>query len=208
MSPSQQCIKFTRSTPSYQNLDCSSQTRREQLNMATAFLDLSHVYGISLGESNSLRTMSKGQMKISDGVLPDRPYLPKASSATCGTDAASNKPLNCFDGGSSDERLNSNMPLTIMHTLFLRQHNRIASNLALVNPQWNDQRLFDETRRILIATYQHMVYNEWVAATSGRFSQVYPTRNGYGTKYNKNVNSFNNDFVMTRQETFFARSFI
>jgi peroxidase len=193
MNPSQQCIKFTRSTPSYQNLDCSSQTHREQLNMATAYLDLSHVYGISLDESNSLRTLSNGQMKTSDGVLPERPYLPKASSSTCGTDSASNKPLNCFDGGSSDTRLNSNMPLTIIHTLFLRQHNRIAANLALVNPQWNDQRLFDETRRILIATYQHMVYNEWVAATSGRFSKVYPQSKNYGTTYNSTVNNFIND---------------
>jgi len=192
MSPSQQCIKFTRSTPSYQNLDCSSQTHREQLNMATAYLDLSHVYGISLDESNSLRTLSNGQMKTSDGVLPERSYLPKASLSTCGTDAASNKPLNCFDGGSSDTRLNSNMPLTIIHTLFLRQHNRIAANLALVNPQWNDQRLFDETRRILIATYQHMVYNEWVAATSGRFSLVYPKSKNYGTTYNSTVNNFIN----------------
>jgi peroxidase len=187
MSPSQRCITFTRSTPSYQNLDCSSQKHREQLNMATAYLDLSHFYGISLGESNSLRTMTKGQMRTSDGVQPNRPYLPKSSSLSCSSSDPTNKALNCFDGGSSDSRLNSNMPLTIIHTLFLRQHNRIASNLALVNPQWTDQRLFDETRRILIATYQHMVYNEWLSASSGRFSQVAPMPVGFGTKYNNKV---------------------
>ena len=181
----QQCIQFTRSSPSYQKLDCSNQARREQLNMATAYLDLSHLYGTSQAENILLRTLTNGQMKTSPGVLPNRPYLPKSTSLQCSLDT--NQTMKCFDGGSSDIRLNSNTPLTSMHTLFLRQHNRIATNLALVNPQWSDQRLFDETRRILIAMYQHMVYNEWIAATSGRFSQEIPTPIGFGTNYNNTV---------------------
>ena len=52
--------------------------------------------------------------------------------------------------------------LSSIHTLFLREHNRIATELALVNPLWSDDKIFNEARRILIGIYQHIIYNEWV----------------------------------------------
>ena len=49
----------------------------------------------------------------------------------------------------------------------MREHNRVAGQLARINPTWSDERLFNEARRIVIATYQHIVYNEYVPIAIG-----------------------------------------
>ena len=83
---SQTCIQFTRSSPSFQSVDCVNQTYREQLNLLSSYLDLSQVYGSSVDISNSLRSFSKGQLKTSVGVQANRLYLPKSTTDQCSTD--------------------------------------------------------------------------------------------------------------------------
>ena len=68
--------------------------------------------------------------------------------------------------------------LQTFHLLFLRNHNLIAENLAKVNPSWSDEILFQEARRINIAEYQHIVYEEYLPLIFG------PTLSAY---YNLNA---------------------
>jgi hypothetical protein len=41
-----------------------------------------------------------------------------------------------------------------MHNLWLREHNRLARSLAEINPKWDDERLYQETRKIIGGMFQ------------------------------------------------------
>lgn len=55
-----------------------------------------------------------------------------------------------------------------MHTLWLREHNRVARRLAEINPSWLDETLYQEARRIVIAEIQHITYSEWLPQLVGK----------------------------------------
>lgn len=65
-------------------------------------------------------------------------------------------------------RVNEQLVLTCMHTLMAREHNRLAHGLAQINPHWDDETLYQEARRIVIAEIQHVTYNEFLPIILGK----------------------------------------
>lgn len=57
--------------------------------------------------------------------------------------------------------------LVALHMIFMREHNRLADALHRLNPHWNDELLFLEARRILIAEFQVITYKEFLPAVIG-----------------------------------------
>lgn len=99
----------------------------------------------------------------------------------------------CFDTG--DTRSNVQLQLTVLHTVWLRHHNQIADVLSEINPQWSDEKLFQETRRIVAAMIQHITYNEFLPIVVGRQTltkyglnlQKYGYYHGYDPKTNPGI---------------------
>ena len=90
--------------------------------------------------------------------------------------------------------------MAVTQTIFLREHNRLAEELAKLNPSWNDERLYQEARRILIAQAQHITYNEWLPIVIGRSKMqelgLVPLQQGFSNDYDKNLNpGISNEFV-------------
>lgn len=63
---------------------------------------------------------------------------------------------------------NQNIGITAMQTLFLRFHNYIAFKLSYLNPTWSDEILYQESRRIVIATIQRIAYKDFLPIVIGQ----------------------------------------
>ncbi|KAF0290271.1 Chorion peroxidase [Amphibalanus amphitrite] len=79
-----------------------------------------------------------------------------------GTDEAA----RCFLAG--EIRVNEQLILSTMHLTWFREHNRICAILKKLNPHWDDERLYQETRRIVIACIQHITFNEFLPMLLGK----------------------------------------
>jgi hypothetical protein len=166
------------------NTGTSTSNPLQQVNEDTSFLDLSQVYGSDLATANALRTFQGGQMKTSPGgLLPldNTDYFTTAQLAQINASVggmANNGPLpetSLYVTG--DTRGNENIELTALQTLFLDNHNKIASELQQEHPGWSDEQLYQEARKINIAEYQAIIYNEWIPAVMG--ANALPNYTGY-----------------------------
>ncbi|XP_046571262.1 myeloperoxidase-like [Haliotis rubra] len=153
------CMNFVRSVQ-VANADCQS-VPVEQLNQITAYIDASNVYGSSQTEQNKLRTFVNGQLKMKS------PHLPADSQRSCTTP---NSPNYCFLAG--DHRVNENPTLQSTHTIFAKEHNRIAAKLKALNCHWNDEKLFQESRRIVGAIAQKITYGEYLPIIMGKQAMI------------------------------------
>ena len=134
---------------------------RQQTNSITAFIDGSQVYGSDATRAAALRTFTGGLMRTSSGgLLPfNTGGLANANDAHRVADTA------LFLGG--DVRANENPELLALHTLFLREHNRIAREAAARNPALTDEQLYQHARRLVIGELQKITYDEFLPALLG-----------------------------------------
>ena len=57
--------------------------------------------------------------------------------------------------------------LATMHTLWLREHNRLALEIKVASASLNDEEIFQIARKILIAEMQNIVYGEYLPVVLG-----------------------------------------
>ncbi|CDF77598.1 Animal heme peroxidase homologue [Chondrus crispus] len=138
------------------------------VNSLTSVLDLSSVYGSELKRSRALRTFSGGKLKTSAGNL-----LPRNDMGL------TNAPLPTsayFVAG--DTRSNEHPVLTSLHTLWLREHNDLCEELSSKFPSWDDDLLYNMSRKISGAEFQKIVLEEFYPAIVGKSLPPYRGFNG------------------------------
>ncbi|KAF3430719.1 hypothetical protein E2986_12643 [Frieseomelitta varia] len=156
-------------------IDSNRAILDEQMNQASHFLDGSAIYGSTLKKSRELREFDGGRLRVHKDNKHE--FLPIG-----GTECKD----GCYDSG--DYRVNTHPQLAVMHTIWHREHNRIANKLAELNPNWSDETLYQEARRIVIAEIQHITYKEWLPILLGK---KYARAVGLvvESSYNRNYNS-------------------
>ena len=152
-------MRFSRSHYDH-NTGTSTTNPREQVNEITAYLDGSNVYGSDATRALALRTLSGGRMKTSAGNL-----LPLNTFGLENDTGGPADPTQFYVAG--DIRANEQVGLTAVHTLFVREHNRLADELAAANPTWTDEQIYQRARKFVGAEIQSITYQEFLPALLG-----------------------------------------
>lgn len=134
---------------------------REQINEITSWIDASNVYGSDFDRLVALR------------VGADSPFLQLTSEDLLPTniDGIDNDPGPNPDPESlflaGDIRANEQLGLAVMHTLFVREHNRLAEIVQAQFPDNTANEIFFLTRRLVAAEMQIITYEEFLPALLG-----------------------------------------
>ncbi len=114
------------------------------INKETHWWDGSQIYGSDEETINKLRSHVNGKMLMGeDGLLPINP-----------------------ESGIDDVGVSSNwwVGLSMLHTLFVKEHNIICDHLKQIYPDWKDENLFDRARLINAALMAKIHTVEWTPA--------------------------------------------
>lgn len=162
---------------------------REQINQLTSYIDASQVYGYSEELSRQLRDLNTDLGKLREGTVFEhkKPQLPydNINGMDCRRDPFEST-IGCFLAG--DIRVNEQVGLIAMHTIWFREHNRVAAELRKHNSHWDGETLFQEARKIVGAAMQHITYQHWLRFVVGpEGMQQLGEYKGYDPKVNPTI---------------------
>lgn len=166
-------------------------------NTSNHEIDYCQIYGLDEPTTFALRERRGGRMRLENGLLPrltddagnvrhdflDLSYIRADGAPTGGADpgtrlrAALARSLP--EAGTDErwtrmyasglERGNSTMLYTALSTMCLREHNRVAGILAARNQDWDDDRLFETARVVMIRNVLQIVVEDYINHLAGGF---------------------------------------
>ncbi len=161
----------------------STNNPRQQENEISSWIDGSMIYGTDAERNSALRLSDNSPYLASsaENLLPlNVDDLTNASGFISDT-------TSLFLAG--DVRANESVALTAMHTLWMREHNRIAQSLEQQSRRNNNndsgQDIFEQARRLVIAKIQKITFDEYLPALLG--DNTMPSYNGYKDNINPTI---------------------
>ena len=110
------------------------------------------MYGSGVDTAKLLRELKGG--RLLEGEARTLPFLDDGSGVE--------------EEKAGDVRARENPALASVHTIFLREHNRLADEIARRLPGAPDELVYQEARRILGAEMQVVVFGQWLTALLGK----------------------------------------
>ncbi len=153
---------------------------RQQFNDITAYIDASNIYGSDVTRANALRT-NDGTGKLIAETAANGEKLLMLNTVGLDNDTGGDPNVtNYFVSG--DVRANEQVGLAATHTLFMREHNRLADDIktrldsgetALVNKFQDsglseDDFIFESARKVVGAQMQIITYDQWLPVVLGK----------------------------------------
>ena len=157
-----------------------SEPSRQYVNEITSFIDGSQVYGSEEERAEFLRA-NDGTGKLKSQIVNGEELLPQ-DEENSGLDNANPLRLDKNDLFiAGDARANEQVGLTSAHTLFVREHNRIAEEIANRIEQGDEALIslleksgletgdfiYESARKVVGAQIQFITYNEYLPLLIG-----------------------------------------
>ncbi len=131
---------------------------RQQINNITSFIDASFVYGSDDATASLLRR------EDGTGLLWEGPGNTLPTNGQLGID---DNPANDALFVAGDVRANEQLALAAMHTIFLREHNRLADYISSTDTALTGDEIYHMARMIVGAEVQAITYNEFIPILLG-----------------------------------------
>ncbi|WP_413198935.1 peroxidase family protein [Nostoc piscinale] len=149
-------------------------------NTSNHEIDLCNVYGLTRKQTHLLRSFEGGKFKTQklkrqDGVEEEYPlfyYSDPAQGIVDSQFAGLYEPINDEKRQPADkkqymfamgvERANVQIGYVMLNVLCLREHNRLCDVLSKNYPDWDDERLFQTARNILMAIILKIIMEEYI----------------------------------------------
>nr|KAF6308580.1 thyroid peroxidase [Myotis myotis] len=168
---------------------------RQQMNGLTSFLDASTVYGSSPAAEQQLRnwTSAEGLLRVNqrhhDHGRAHLPFVSPRAPRACSPEPGAPGRTPCFLAG--DSRASEVPALTALHTLWLREHNRLAAALKALNPHWSADSAYQEARKVVGALHQIITLRDYVPQILGpqAFGQHVGPYKGYDSAVDPTVSN-------------------
>ena len=139
---------------------------RNEINLNTAWIDASMVYGSDSVRAGWLRTFKNGKMKTSAGKFSGVQY----NSGELADPIDVNAPSMANDGDhttktfvAGDVRAAEHPGILSLHTMFIREHNKICDRLISQGYR-SDEQIYQMARKEVGAEIQAITYNEFLPA--------------------------------------------
>jgi hypothetical protein len=155
---------------------------RQQTNHNNSYIDGSDVYGNNATRADLLRSYEGGKLRVDSTAFGD--HMPP-------NDVLEGMDVPPFGADledmllAGDNRANVTLQMLSMHTLFVREHNRLCDELAVQHPEWDDEQLYQHARKIVGGIIQHITYNDWLPILLG--ANALPEYTGYDDQVDASV---------------------
>ncbi|XP_068459769.1 dual oxidase 1 isoform X4 [Clinocottus analis] len=154
----------------------SPSNPRTQVNLVTAWIDGSSIYGPSTSWSDSLRSFSRGLLTSGpEWNMPNQATGHSLMWSAADPSTGNHGTNGLFELGNA--WANENVFTAAEGIIWFRYHNYVASQLHEEHPEWSDEKLFQNARKTVVATFQNIALYEWLPGYLG--DEKLPTYPGY-----------------------------